>query len=324
MNEIQFLQKNIKKWEAFESLLNQTDKQSPDQVSDLFIQLTDDLAYSRSYFPETSTTDYLNELTRKAHRYLYQSPPTKKSRLSEFWGYEFPLLVYKERKTMLVSFAIFCISALIGIISEQYDNGFSRIILGDSYINMTLSNISDGDPLAVYKQANQVNMFLGITLNNIRVAFFAFAMGLLTPVGVGFILLKNGVMLGTFQSFLAGKGFLLESVATIWIHGTLEIFAIIIAGGAGLIIGNSILFPGSFSRIEAFKRGARKGAMIVLGLVPVFIVAGFLEGFITRYTHAPYVVRFLIILLSLAGILLYFYFYPKHLIKKQSYDKQNH
>jgi uncharacterized membrane protein SpoIIM required for sporulation len=140
-------------------------------------------------------------------------------------------------------------------------------------------------------------------------------MGLLTPIGAGFIIMQNGVMLGTFQSFLAEQGFLLDSIATVWVHGTYEIFAITVAGGAGIVIGNSIIFPQTYSRTESFRRGALRGSKMVIGLIPLFIVAGFLEGFVTRYTQAPYVVRFAIIFLSLVSIIFYFYLYPILLIK---------
>jgi uncharacterized membrane protein SpoIIM required for sporulation len=316
MNEIQFLHKNLEKWEAFESLLDNKHHTSPDHVSDLFIQLTDDLAYARTFFPNSKATSYLNQLTQKAHGVIYQTKPNSKKRIKAFWLSEFPVLVYQSRKEVAVSFVILFISTLIGVLSNRYDTGFARIIMGDAYINMTMANMGKGDPLAVYKSMNQVDMFLGITLNNIRVSFLAFALGILTPIGVGFVLMRNGVMLGTFQAFMAGHGFLIDSVATIWVHGTLEIFAIVVAGGAGIIIGNSILFPKTYSRTESFRRGASKGSKIVLGLIPVFIVAGFLESFVTRYTHAPYAVRFGIILLSLSAIIYYFYIYPKQLIKR--------
>ena len=322
MNEIQFLHKNFKKWEAFEALLDNKIHPNPDEVCDLFINLTDDLAYSRSYFPDAKATQYLNQLTQKAHRVIYQNQPINKSRIKTFWASEFPLLIYGSRKEIFVSFIILVVSVLIGIVSNHYDSGFTRIILGDSYVNMSLSNIQKGDPLAVYKSMNQVDMFLGITLNNIKVSFFAFAMGLLTPIGAGFIMLQNGVMLGTFHSFLAAQGFLLPSIATIWVHGTYEIFAITVAGGAGIVIGNSIIFPKTYSRIESFRRGALRGSKMVIGLIPVFVIAGFLEGFVTRYTQAPYFVRFGIILFSLISIIYYFYFYPIHLIKKSNYDKR--
>ncbi len=316
MNEIQFLHKNIKKWEAFEALLDTKNHVQPDEMSDLFINLTDDLAYSRTHFPDAKSTQFLNQLTQKAHREIYQSQPINKSRIKIFWASEFPLLIYASRKEILVSFIILSISVLIGLISNKYDNGFSRVIMGDSYVNMTLSNIQKGDPLAVYKSMNQVDMFLGITLNNIKVSFLAFAMGILTPIGVGFIMLQNGVMLGTFHSFLAEQGFLLSSITTIWVHGTYEIFAITVAGGAGIVIGNSIIFPKTYSRIESFRRGAIRGSKMIIGLIPVFVIAGFLEGFVTRYTQVPYVVRFGIIFFSLLSIVFYFYLYPIFLIKK--------
>lgn len=322
MNEIQFLHKNIKKWETFEALLDNKNATNPDLMSDLFISLTDDLAYSRTYFPDAKATQFLNQLAQKAHRVIYQNPRINKNRIISFWGSDFPLLIYASRKEIFVSFLILVISALIGIISNKYDSGFARIILGDGYINMSLSNINKGDPLAVYKSMNQVDMFLGITFNNIKVSFMAFATGILTPIGVGFIILKNGVMLGTFHSFLADQGFLLDSIATIWVHGTYEIFAITVAGGAGIVIGNSIIFPKTYSRTESFRRGALRGSKMVAGLVPVFVVAGFLESFVTRYTQAPYVVRFSIILFSLTSIICYFYFYPIYLLKKSNHDKR--
>jgi len=316
MNEIQFLHKNIKKWESFEAILDQNKQINPDELSEMFINLTDDLAYSRTFFPHAKATNYLNQLTQKSHRIISQNQPVNKGRIKAFWTSEFPLLIYDSRKEIFVSFIILFISTLIGIVSTQYDNGFTRIILGDGYVNMSLANIQKGDPLAVYKSMNQVDMFLGITLNNIRVSFFAFVMGLFTPIGTGLVMMKNGVMLGTFHAFLAGQGFLLDSIATIWVHGTFEIFAITIAGGAGIVIGNSIVFPKTYSRTESFKRGANRGSKIVIGLIPVFIIAGFLESFVTRYTQAPYFVRFAIIFASMISIVYYFYYYPLTLIKK--------
>lgn len=322
MNELQFLHKNINKWEEFEAFLNKGNQTNPDKVSDMFIRLTDDLAYSRTYFPDAQATQYLNQLTQKAHRVIYQNLPNNKNRIKNFWGSEFPLLIFHSKREVLVSFTILVISVLIGIVSNKYDSGFVRIILGDRYVNMTLSNIQSGDPLAVYKSMNQLDMFLGITLNNINVAFLAFAFGILTPLGTGWVMFRNGVMIGTFQSFLAQHGFLIDSIATVWVHGTFEIFAIVVAGAAGITVGNSIVFPKTYSRIESFRRGAMRGSRMVLGLVPVFIVAGFLESFVTRYTQAPYVVRFGIIFASLASIIFYFYIYPLYLLKNQNHDKK--
>jgi uncharacterized membrane protein SpoIIM required for sporulation len=313
MNEIRFNHKNKQKWKEFEQLMDMGYSTNPDTVSDLFINLTDDLAYARTYFSGTSTESYLNQLTKKAHQIIYQSQPVKKNRVLSFWRYEFPLIVYSARREIMVSFLIFFISALIGFVSNKYDPDFVRAILGDRYVNMTLANIDKGDPMAVYKSMNQVNMFLGISLNNILVSFMAFISGIITSLGTGLVLLKNGIMMGTFQGFMAQKGLLLESVSSIWIHGTLEIFAIIVAGGAGIVMGNSIVFPGTYTRLQSFRNGAAKGAKIAIGLIPVFVVAAFLEGFVTRHTHIPIILKFTIIGLSLLFIILYFIIYPQKL-----------
>jgi uncharacterized membrane protein SpoIIM required for sporulation len=320
MNEIRFLHKNKKRWEEFEQLMSHGYKANPDRVSDLYIHLTDDLAYARTYFPDAKTTAYLNQLTQNAHRIIYRNQPVKKGRIAAFWRYEFPLLVYSARKEVLISFLIIFTSALIGLISNRYDTDFVRIILGDSYVNITQTNIEKGDPLAIYKIMDQVDMFLLISRRNITVSFLAFVCGTFTAFGTGLILLYNGIMLGTFQGFLAQKGLLLESLSTIWIHGTLEIFAIIVAGAAGIIMGNSIVFPGSFTRLQSFRMGAVKGIKMVIGLVPVFMIAAFLEGFITRYTQTPYVLKFSIIGLSLFGIIFYFFLYPRRLNLNNQYN----
>lgn len=126
------------------------------------------------------------------------------------------------------------------------------------------------------------------------------------------------MMLGSFQTFFFMKDLGWQSILTVWIHGTLEISAVIIAGGAGLILGNSILFPKTYSRIESLKRGARDGMKLMIGLVPVFIAAAFLEGFITRYSSMPAYLSISILVLSLAFIIWYFVIYPIRVEKQYS------
>jgi uncharacterized membrane protein SpoIIM required for sporulation len=318
MNEIRFIHNNRKKWEEFEHLLGSGYSANPDKISDLFIRLTDDLAYARTYLPGSGTETYLNNLTRKAHQIIYQSQPVKGNSIVRFWQYDFPLLVYSARKEILVSFLIVLISTLTGLISNRYDPDFVRVILGDKYVNMTLANIDKGDPMAVYKSMNQVNMFLGISVNNIYVSFLAFVSGILSAIGTGYVLFGNGVMLGTFQGFLAQHGLLLESVSSIWIHGTLEIFSVIVAGGAGILIGNSLVFPGTYSRLRSFRTAAIKGVKMVTGLIPFFLTAAFLEGFVTRLTHLHIAIKFSIIGLSVIFILVYFFVYPRYLTLNDS------
>lgn len=311
MKEVKFLHQNVKKWKQFEKLLYKSRHVSPDKLADLFIQITDDLSYARTYYPESQTTVYLNQLALQAHQLIYKNKKEKGSRIATFWRDEVPLTLLATRRYLLYSFLIFTISILIGIISSINDESFIRVIMGDYYVEMTISNIESGDPMAVYKQANEMNMFLGITINNIQVSFLAFVLGILVSVGTGYVLFSNGVMVGSFHAFMAEYGELREALLTIWIHGTLEIWAIVVAGASGLVIGHSILFPETYSRRASFRRAMKKAVKLIVSLIPVFITAGFLEGFVTRHTEAPVIVRLGIILGSLVFIVWYFFIYPE-------------
>jgi len=322
LREVAFLKKNADRWKEIENFITSMKKINPDKLADLFIGLTDDLSYSRTFYPGSKTTQYLNSLTVKVHQSIYKSKKERKERFFLFWKYEAPSIFFKQRKEILISFMIFILAMLIGIVSSAGDSGFVRLIMGDSYVNMTLENIDKGDPMAVYKQMNGVDMFLGITFNNIRVSFIAFMFGLLISFGTAWILISNGIMLGAFQYFFHIHGLLIESVLVIWIHGTLEISAIIIAGAAGLTLGNSILFPGTYSRRHSFMIGAKEGLKMIVSLIPVFITAGFLESFVTRHTGMPVFVSLSIILGSLFFVIWYFVVYPEILHKKSLKNDQ--
>ena len=111
------------------------------------------------------------------------------------------------------------------------------------------------------------------------------------------------------------EGVFRESLLTIWIHGALEISSIVIAGGAGLTMGSGLLFPGTYTRLQAFGRSARDGLKIMLGTVPLFIIAGTLEGFVTRQTELPDLLRMLFILLCFAFIGWYYVVYPRRVAR---------
>lgn len=310
MKEVNFIKKNISFWENIEKYNEGHLDLSPDELKNSYIHLIDDLSYSRTFYPNSQTTMYLNQLSLKIHSKIYKKKHFNFDSVIKFWKIELPAILYKSRKELFIAFSIFLVSMMIGVLSGKFDDSFIRLILGDEYVNMTLRNIDKGDPLAVYKQANQMDMFLGITINNMLVSFNAFAFGLLTSFGTGFILFKNGVMLGAFQQFFSDKGLFYDYIRVVWIHGTLEISAIIIAGAAGIVLGNSFLYPGTYTRLESFKQGAERGIKIIIGTMPMFLVAGFLEGFVTRLTDMPHIFNFFIIIMSLAFVIWYYVIYP--------------
>lgn len=316
MREAAFVKQNKEKWVAFEKVIHFNSKINPDKLADFYIQLTNDLSFAKTYYPESKTLLYLNSLATQAHQKIYTNKKESKNRIVSFWKTEFPLFFKKYHTTLLYSFLLFFTATAIGVISALNDTNFVRLILGDAYVNKTINNIAEGDPTAIYKSGSEMGMFLGITINNIRVAFLAYAFGVITSIGTGYILFSNGVMLGSFMTFFYTKGVLFEATKTVWLHGTIEISVIVVAGCAGLIMGNSILFPKTFSRRVSFIKGAKDGLKVVVSTIPFFILAGFIEGFITRYSQMPVWLAFTIICGSLLFILYYYVIYPIILNKK--------
>jgi uncharacterized membrane protein SpoIIM required for sporulation len=315
MREAAFVKQNKDKWIRFESVLRNNVQINPDELSGLYIEVTDHLSYARTFYPKSETLRYLNSLAILAHNKIYKNKKESRNRFISFYTKEFPLFFYQYHKQLMVAFFSFALFVAIGAFSAATDGDFVRLILGDGYVNMTISNIEQGDPMAVYKKMGEVDMFLGITVNNIRVALNAFVLGIFLSIGTLYILMRNGIMLGSFQYFFYDYDLFWESVRTIWIHCTIEISVIIVAGCAGLVLGNSILFPGTYTRLQSFIRGAKDGLKIIASTIPFFIIAGFLEGFVTRHTQMPDWLAILIIGGSLYLILFYYVFYPIKLNK---------
>jgi len=309
MRETGFIQQNKDKWKKLESVLEQEQK-DPKELNELFVQVTDDLSYSRTFYPNRSVRVYLNGLAQKIFYSIYKNRRNRKARLINFWKEELPLIVYNSRVAFRLSFGVFVIALLIGVISSIYDADFPKAILGEEYVSMTIANVDSGDPMAVYKSDGMFGMALGITINNIWVAFRTFILGVFFMVGSIFILVYNGIMVGAFQYMFYDFGLLQESALTIWMHGALEISSIVIAGAAGITMGRGLVFPGTLPRTKAFQLSARRGLKIMIGITPIFILAGFIEGFITRLTDVPDIIRFIFILICFAFIIGYFVILP--------------
>lgn len=223
MKEVTFIRRNIEKWKQAEKIVEQADSLSPDELADAYTELTADLAFAQTHFPASRITIYLNNLASALHNRIYRNKREKWSRIITYWTREVPSAMHDARRELVASFIIFVVSALIGVVSAAGDPDFVRLILGNSYVDMTLNNIANGEPMAVYNGSSEFPMFLSITLNNIMVSFNCFAMGLLTSFGTGYMLLNNGIMIGAFQTFFYQHDLLWESFLAIWLHGTLEI-----------------------------------------------------------------------------------------------------
>ncbi len=315
MRETTFLKQNEKKWQDFEMVVRaKKGTVPPDRIAELFIEVTDDLAYARTHYPNSNTTRYLNGLASQVHLAIIKNKKQSKNRFWKFFRFELPSIMAQSQWKLLYSFLAFMVGIFIGVVSTLYDENFLRVILGDGYVDMTIRNIRAGDPLGrLYGGMDEIEMFLGITVNNLKVGVIVFIVGIFFSIGTTWFVWYHGVMVGAFQAFLYQYGLLGDSFQIVYIHGTFELSMLVIEGAAGLTLGNALLFPGTYTRLESLKRGAIRGIKIALGVMPFTILAGFLEGFVTRYTNMPLWASLLIILGSLAIVVYYFIVYPLRL-----------
>lgn len=312
MREGLFIKKNIEKWRQY-----QYEKPAdPDEMASQFTELVNDLGYAKTFYPHSKVTTYLNGLASRIYLGIFRNKKEKSSRIWQFWKTELPLVFRKHHRVVFYAFLIFILFALMAAFSAAYDRDFVSGILTPGYVEMTEDNIAKGDPFGVYKDEDQFNMFVRIAVNNIRVSFLVFIFGFLLSVGSVWLLLTNGVMVGAFQYFFFAKGLGWDSVLVIWIHGTLEISSIILSGAAGIIVGNSILFPGTLSRKRSLLNGAKAGLKILIGIIPLLMLAAFLEGYVTRYTSMPKPISISILAISFVFIVWYVGIYPILLEKR--------
>ena len=324
MKETDFIEQNKKKWSRFEQLY-ESKSNDPEELSDLYMDITDDLSYAQTFYKRRTVRVYLNQLAQKVYTGVHKQKGESIKKFITVWQTSLPLEIYRSRKNLLFAFVAFLIYSMIGALTTYIDPDFPRSVMGDGYVEMTLKNIKNGNPLAVYESNNQLDMFIMITSNNMRVAFLTFFVGFFFTIGTHVLMFYNGVMLGAFQYFFHLKGLLITSFLGIWIHGAFEISAIILAAGAGITAGNGLLFPKSYTRIQSLQLSTKRGLKIMLSLVPFIIIAGFLESFVTaNYQRLPEWSKWTLIMLSFAIILFLYVFYPIYVARKHPHlvDKE--
>lgn len=321
MKESEFIRQNKKRWSDFESELK-GNKINPQRVANHYIKIIDDLSYARTHYKNRLVRSYLNGVSQILSLRIYKSQRGSTKGILKFWKTDLPLVMYHSRWELLISFLVFFAAAMVGVVSGMNDAEFLRYILGDGYVDMTLENIAKNDPMAVYKDDEVGRMFFGITINNILVSAYVFSLGILLGIGTIMALVYNGVMLGAFQQFFFTHDVGFESMLTIWQHGTIEISAIIVAGAAGIALSKGILFPGTFSRLDAFRISGRKGLIMMLGLMPLLVYSGFIEAFVTRMTDVHWTFRLGTILLSLFFVVIYFIWYPRRVAKNKRLEEE--
>lgn len=314
MREALFIKKNKDRW------LKIQDQPSadPDELAADFTKLLDDLAYAKTFYPAGKVTGFINAQASKIYLDIYRNRKEESNRIVRFWKYDLPLVIRKHHRTVLFAFVVFAVFFVIGYFTSASDEEITRSILSDDYVDMTHDNIEKGNPFGVYESGNPVLSWLGIMINNIKVAVRDFVAGIFAGVPTFYSLGKFGITVGAFDQMFAAKGLGMDFWMVVFVHGTLEITAFIITCTGGFVLGKSYLFPGTIRRWDAFKTGARDGIKLLIGMIPVLALAAFFEGLFTRLYNDMSILTTLIVILSALFVIWYFVIYPVRVYKKLS------
>lgn len=307
MNIRQFIKQNRDEWQQLEQYITRLSKNRRnltghdiDQFSRLYQKAAQHLAYGQTYFPEENVTVYLNDLVAKSHNLLYKDQVSSFQQIRTFFGTTFSGLLLEQWKAVMVAMTLFAAGGLAAFLSVFNDplNLYSLVPeqVAQS-VNPDQLNTNTGSVDASLMSAS-------IMTNNIQVAFLAFAGGITFGLLTVYIMVSNGIMVGALAGLFWNYGNSYAFWAYIVPHGIIELSAIFIAGGAGLLMGYKMFAPGYYSRTFQLKRQAKRSVQLLLGTIPLFIIAGIIEGFITP-ASLSLEAKYAVALLTLIGFILY-------------------
>jgi len=243
----------------------------------LYRQTASDLATVREDVTSNQLSFYLNQLLGRAHNLIYMGHKQKISGIVRFYTQTFPQVFRETFRQSLLAFLIFAVTGIATWAVTIYDPTFAHRLLGPQMMEtiekkeMWTQSIVTIKPLAASS----------IMTNNLSVSFATFAMGITAGIGTIWMMIINGMLIGVIGAATWQAGMALQLWSFVAPHGVLELPAIFIAGGAGLEIARGMLFPGLLPRRESLALAGGRAARLVLGIVPMLIIAGIIEGFVS-------------------------------------------
>ncbi|MGE5207369.1 MAG: stage II sporulation protein M [Chlamydiota bacterium] len=290
-----WLEKRQPHWRRLEALVEQSGRGGVGRLSRyelqelglLYRQIAADLSTVREDPASRQISAYLNQLLGRAHNLIYMGRKTNAAGIVQFFRSTYPRLFRENLVYPLTAFLIFLAAAIAGMALCFSDPGFERYFLGARMIDtieqhrMWTESVVSLKPLA--------SSF--ILTNNISVALATFAMGILAGLGTVYMLFFNGLLIGVIGTACWQAGMSRQLWSFVAPHGVLELPAIFIAGGAGLLLARGLLFPGTLPRRDSLVEAGGRAVRLVLGVIPMLIVAGFIEGYLSP-SHFPVPLKF--------------------------------
>jgi uncharacterized membrane protein SpoIIM required for sporulation len=245
------------------------------ELSLLYRQTAADLATIRQDPSSVHFARYLNQLMARAHNIIYAGRRASPSTILTFLTQDYPQVFRRNLKYCGLALAVFVVGGLAGIALTLQDPDFPLQVLGPRMVQtlqrkeMWTHSIISVKPLASSR----------IMTNNMTVSFMLYATGISAGLGTLLELFFNGLLMGVIGTACALAGMSLSLWSFVAPHGALELPAIFLAGGAGFKIAQGLLFPGLLSRKDSVVLAGREATALVLGTVPILVIAGTIEAF---------------------------------------------
>lgn len=293
MNPDQFYHDRQEVWQRFAHLLERSQKSlqqfSPKEVThlgQLYRTVASDLALAQREFPNHRVTIYLNQLVAQGHAVVYRGEPLAMRRLRRYFTHGLPQVFRQTAHFTLVAALLLCLPALLLGLVVYADPEAARVFLPANV--QQLIPLVEQQELWVDIPVTERPYFSSVIMtNNIRVSFMAFAGGMTAGLFTVYIMVFNGLLLGGLTGLTAHHGVGWELWHFVIGHGVIELSTIFIAGGSGLMLGWAIINPGLLSRRDALMLAARKALYLIVGCIPLLIIAGLIEGFISPNDNIP-------------------------------------
>jgi uncharacterized membrane protein SpoIIM required for sporulation len=295
-------------WERLEVLVEQCGSRGTVNLSRrelrefglLYRQVAADLSVLRQDDTGARYSRHLNQLLGSAHSIIYLGKKTSLASLLGFFARDWPALVRRMRGYLAVVASVFLLCAMAGVLLTLHNPDFALQVLGPQMIDSIARHQMWTQSIVAIKPLASG----AIMTNNIAVCFMTFAMGVTAGLGTLYMIAFNGLLMGVVGAACGTNGMSLSLWSFIAGHGSLEIPAILLAGAAGLRLGTGLLFPGQLARRESFRLAGSEAVQLELGTVPLLVVAGLIEGFISPLGISP-ALKFSLGAALLAGLLVW-------------------